>query len=102
VPDIKVDLTQETPVNIAACAYRDYRTDLLTHDGATLILTHALKLPEAEVRAALNTKPWSDDLARHLCQRTGWEHHDQTDGFPCSACRRDAEYLSAAAEADDH
>lgn len=102
VPNIKVDLTEETPVNIAACAYRDYRADLLTLDGAALILTHVLNLPESEARGVLSAKPWSDDLARHLCERSGRKHHDETDGLPCSACKRNADYLSAATEADDH
>jgi hypothetical protein len=47
--------------------------------------------------AVVDAEPGSDDLARALCGRLGWDHHDQTDDHPCTSCRADAAVLTEAA-----
>lgn len=96
---MKIDLTAETPITYAACAYRDYRAGIITRDAAALIIRHHGGIPLADdaVAAVLDAEPGSDALARALCDRDGWDHHDQTDDHPCTRCKADAEVLSAAA-----
>lgn len=92
-----LDLTAESPVNFAACAYRDYRAGILSQDGAALILARNLRLPSGSAVAVLNAEPGSEALARILCGREGWQHHARTDGYPCSGCKGAAATLSEAA-----
>lgn len=41
--------------------------------------------------------PLGDRIARVLCDKNErWEHHDQTDDYPCTRCREDADAVLAA------
>lgn len=92
-----IDLTAETPINTVACTYRDYRAGILTQGGATLILTGFLRIPEPAAVALLAAEPGDEQIARSLCTRDGWDHHDQTDDYPCTACKSDARIITEAA-----
>lgn len=94
-----IDLTADTPINTVACAYRDFRAGILTKDGATLILTSTLRLPATQAVALLEATPGARQIALSLCTRDGWDHHDQTDDYPCTQCQADAQILTEAASA---
>jgi hypothetical protein len=91
------DLTVDKPINYAACAYRDYCAGVLTRTAAALIIKTNIRLvSDVDAYAVIDAEPGSDALAYALCLRDGWDHHDQTDDYPCAGCRDDAAILTGA------